>query len=692
MRLTLRTLLAYLDDVLEPSEAKEIGRKLQESPVATALVSRLREVMRRRRIGALELVGPGAGIDPNLVAQYLDNTLPADQVPDLEKVCLESDLQLAEVAACHQILTLALSDPVEISAASRERIYVLGPVEAADKLHAGSDGVHRANGVPPAPAAVRTAPGSAGQSFEETLPEYLRAKPWSGRFVAAAVVLLLGAVWIGAFLSDQGTREILSSVPKQLQKAAPVEPVEPAEPEVDETVAKIDAAKPEPPKPNAPPDAAKPSTVDIPPEAVAVKPEDMPADAWIVATIMSKPAAAAPPAPEPMPPEPAAPKHPPVTATYASAEGVLLQQNPGDPNWYVVPRKAALKPGARLACPEPFEAVLEFTRGAVRVMLLGDTQVELGKANDAAPLTLRLIQGRMLLTTAKTADDAWPLGFAIGNRAGVMEFGEGELLCGIELLMQEPVGFEQPVATTLESEGMYVVAGSVKWMADGSEARLANRGVYLSLLTDQPPLNFGSPISTVPDWIDPQRRKAESSLRRFAKAFEKEFEASRPVDSDLRALIRDPRPKISELAVRSLALTDNYAAVVQALAQAPQEDARKAAMTGVRKWLGVSANRGPLLKQALAMYYERDDHKNALYRLLWGISVDEAKQESPSYEILEWLRSDKLEIRELTFANLVRLTGRKYGYSPLATAGQREPAVKRWFEHVTKEQGILAPE
>src|SRR5579872_4534014 len=76
MRLTLRTLLAYLDDILEPSQAKEIGDKVNESSFASSLVSRIREVMRRRRLTAPTVSGPGVGIDPNTIAEYLDNTLP----------------------------------------------------------------------------------------------------------------------------------------------------------------------------------------------------------------------------------------------------------------------------------------------------------------------------------------------------------------------------------------------------------------------------------------------------------------------------------------------------------------------------------------------------------------------------------------------------------------------------------------
>mgnify|MGYP000352478711 CR=1 FL=1 len=113
MRLTLRTLLAYLDDVLDPQQTNEIGRKLKESPIAQELASRIREVVRRRRLASPEVSGSKMGVDPNLVSDYLDNTLPFDQVAGAERIFLDSDLFLAEVAACHQILTLTMGEAIE---------------------------------------------------------------------------------------------------------------------------------------------------------------------------------------------------------------------------------------------------------------------------------------------------------------------------------------------------------------------------------------------------------------------------------------------------------------------------------------------------------------------------------------------------------------------------------------------------
>ena len=133
MRLTLRTLLAYLDDTLEAHQAREIGQKVAESPPARELIDRIRQVVRRRRLSAPPVAGGDPDFDANVVAQYLDSSLSDEEITRIEEKCLTDDQHLAEVASCHQILTLVLGEPAHVPPTARERMYdlVRDPSKAA---------------------------------------------------------------------------------------------------------------------------------------------------------------------------------------------------------------------------------------------------------------------------------------------------------------------------------------------------------------------------------------------------------------------------------------------------------------------------------------------------------------------------------------------------------------------------------
>jgi hypothetical protein len=180
----LRTLLAYLDDTLEPSEIKQIGQKVNESETAQKLIERIKQVTRRRRLTTPPLTGPGVKFDPNTVAEYLDNELAPEQVAELEKVCLESDVHLAEVAACHQILTLVLGEPPLIPPTAKERMY--GLVQGSESIRSRK-----------APAAATTDPLGGDTEGDEALlfGSPFRKGSWMRWGLPAAILLL--AVGLG---------------------------------------------------------------------------------------------------------------------------------------------------------------------------------------------------------------------------------------------------------------------------------------------------------------------------------------------------------------------------------------------------------------------------------------------------------------------------------------------------------------
>ncbi len=204
LRLTLRTLLAYLDDTLEPAQARLIGQKVAESESARELVERIKLVTRRRRLTTPPTSGPGGIIDPNTVAEYLDNEVTPEQAAEVEQICLSSDVHLAEVAACHQILTLILGEPINPPASANQRM--VGLVKGPEAI--------RARKLAAAKAKSSAEPYAESKDIDETLrlglPPLARTDGWrnplllvGGGFLAA--ILLVVAVFELLHLSEKDT-------------------------------------------------------------------------------------------------------------------------------------------------------------------------------------------------------------------------------------------------------------------------------------------------------------------------------------------------------------------------------------------------------------------------------------------------------------------------------------------------------
>jgi hypothetical protein len=209
MRLTLRTLLAYLDDTLEPAKAKEIGQKVAESDAARDLVERLKQVTRRRRIAAPSPSGGASKLDPNTIAEYLDNEVSPETAAEVEAICLANDVHLAEVAACHQILTLVLGEPTSVPPPSAKQRMV-GLVKGPEAIPSHKPA--------PAPKAKTPEGGAAARDVDDTL----RLGLPGGKSGLAGKLLLIGggvaaacliaiAIWNllnNSSIKDDGPKEI----------------------------------------------------------------------------------------------------------------------------------------------------------------------------------------------------------------------------------------------------------------------------------------------------------------------------------------------------------------------------------------------------------------------------------------------------------------------------------------------------
>lgn len=360
MRLTLRTLLAYLDDVLDPADKEELSQKIASSEFAEDLVHRTRDTVRRLRLSAPQVVGTGMGLDPNTVAEYLDNVMPPEQVGDFERICLESDVHLAEATACHHVLTMVLGSPADVDPVTRQRMYKI-PGELENRKQLRVEPAHTTAGfTAAAPAAapmpVTTIPSAVVERPQRAeVPDYLRAGAWwrsTNALIAFAALVLIGtgilfftglAGWFGqkpstppplAQNSAPPTSETPATPPTATEDTLPSPPpaTVPANEPTANTVAEskplvMPTSPPQPFTPGLPQPAATNVTAQAPPTATTPERYAV-ANTPPTATNTSPatPAAAAPPAESS-----AAPVAPPADAAVSPAPQATAGPDPVRP-------------------------------------------------------------------------------------------------------------------------------------------------------------------------------------------------------------------------------------------------------------------------------------------------------------------------------------------------------------------------
>jgi cytoskeletal protein RodZ len=332
MRLTLRTLLAYLDGILPADARADLAKQVDGNATAEGLIKRIHRAVARPEIPAPKLDGRGLADDANSVAEFLDNSLPADRLAAFEKICLESDLHLAEVAACHQLLAEIARDDAAakpLDAASHERLLQLfhhrAAVEAAaaerdearENAVAVRAAVEQARHTPQIDAVVTAGRGVASPARRPWFA-------WASAAVALLVLLLAGGVLTWKVVGDA----------RRVAARRPEPPAAVAEPAVANQPA--DDAAEEPAAQDATPEAV----ADAPPPAMPAA-EQAPPPATATVATDEPPASAAgaresdddPFAPAATQPQTAtAPPAPPMTAeVIAPADALPPAQQPRVP-------------------------------------------------------------------------------------------------------------------------------------------------------------------------------------------------------------------------------------------------------------------------------------------------------------------------------------------------------------------------
>jgi hypothetical protein len=685
MRLTLRTLLAYLDDTLPPSEAKAMGTKLAESEQAQEIVERIKNVIRRRRL----TVPPAASrMDPNTIAEYLDNEITPEAAEELERICLAADIHLAEVSACHQILSLVLGEPTSAPDEAVKRMYALGKGQITAKPHKRA--------IPS--TAITEKPHHVDREADETLRMGLPSvfgKDNANRaliFAGAALASLLLVVAIMQLMKKPEGSGNGSNIDQVADADAPKKRDPNAPPEligVKPDVVPVDDKKVEPPpvvdvKP--PEKDVQPAIDDLPPPVFSATPDKRIEE--MIASASSKP---------------------PSTKVVPSGKllepdkdqvAVVVQQIPKTTEWKRLPVKQDLLTARPLVSLPGSKAPLVTPKG-VRLTLWGnipehispplvqESMVELHD-HDALHLDMTLLRGRILVSNL--ADDPIVVRIRFENPS---EPGGPETYWFLTLSGKNAEAMIDRWSSIPRGEPFFQSKDDPERKGPAAQmACLALAGtVFLKTPTEtatlQPAPNTSLALwsSTMkklvtmpvppPPWLEgkvatpPEVNKTRNEL---ANAF-----TGKAVDVGLAEFLKSNDRLARRTAVRCLGAMDDLAGLLDMINQ-ENIDQRVTAVETLIQWVALSRDNDYKLAE-LARQRLKANEADVFMTLLHGFS-EQAVGRPETYELLiGYLKHNQIAIRELAAWNLYHMVPAAQGiaYDAMDPA-KREKAYRQWLQ------------
>ncbi|MFM8413821.1 MAG: hypothetical protein ACKOCX_03765, partial [Planctomycetota bacterium] len=653
-----------------------------------------------------------------------------------ERVCIESDLHLAEAADCHGLLAELARDPASIPPLDRGLRKRLLARLAEDVAKLPREEAH----APLAPAAKgaadkgrRATAASRGGREAAATDRRPRKKASLAAWLSAAVALLLllslaGLLGWSLFAGGKSAREVAvakpapDAPPAAAREPAPdappaaAPPVEPAPPALAAAVPPAAPAVAEPASAAISPPAAPPAVADALPAAAAdgppggAEPGDAPpppaAPAAAIAAVPLPQMEAADDEPSPDDPLPDEPAAPPAAAAPAPPPGIVAEGGAilhlvraGDAaHWQ------ALAAGSPLAAVEEFvvpaQAYPRLIRGDVSIRLQPGTQATLTTDGDGTP-RLEIVFGKAIAWTE--AAEA-TLGITAGGLAGVVTLGTRQPV-GVDVELTRSPGDDPAVVPPGRRASLHTVGG-IGWRQteiDGGPLGQPLAGIALEQpLPPRGGLSWNSadpgtaaldPAAAVPDWMN-QAAPASRLDRAAAASLAAAVAADRPAEESLRMLATDRRIENRMAAASTLALLGDYGPLVDLLCdERPGEklsdsqwEAFQAATVPVA--LARGANAAARLRQAFAARGPAG-RGDDIFTLARGLSADERAANAQA--LVEMLADPALVVRRYAFLELAALApddpAGRLDYRPDRSAALNERGVEWWRRKVAAGAG-----
>jgi len=648
-------MLAYLDDVLDPADAQELGARISESEFASELVHRVRNSARKMRLSAPDLEEQGVGAELNSVADYLDNVLPEEQLSDFEQVCLESDVHLAEVTCCHQILTLVLGEPAVVPDDVRQRIY------RVDSEHREWRQPSRQESSADSDSAVVPPPVVAGQDTNQgDVPDFMKPtssiRLWHfGVIGVVAVTLLLAfpAIRSQLGLFGEADQEV---VQQDKQAGADSDAASSAE-TADAVLSTPGGATASPATETADPvvdplEKAEPATVNPATDSSSVPAES---------TTLTAPT-------QPL-------------GKLVSPDQLLLRWRPEQEVFEPVAVDVPLNAGERLLVPPGFRAQIALTSG-LQMTVAGHALWQWVATPGTEP-RLELLHGRFVFS--REGESVESLAINCAGRHSWLALPQQDSQVAVDLGRYLPAGKDPRVAVGESVLQVYQLAGGC-WAEDQNDLTTEKpSGVVCSRALGQQALEQ-MVVDKSPGWIAP--RKQATSFDEIAMvALVEAITSDESLILQLQTLHASHRlHEVRALVARSLATLGEYDALLESFHDKKYRANWEKHFDLVRDLVALHPDTADGVQMAFDR--QRAAAGQHLFRLIWGYDADQLEA-GGARQLVQWLSDEAVDTRVLAFLNLKRITGKTQLFFPEKPISQQATAIRGWTRLL--EEGSIVP-
>lgn len=720
MRLTLRTLLTYLDDTLpDGKEVKKLGERIAESDQARDIIQKIHKATRSRSLEVPSLGDADGMSDPNLVANYIDNALPAEKVEAFERHCLESQPHLAEAAACHQILSLMTTESAHIPPTAYQRMYGLVKGRASSRSHQPPE-PPAVPGLDDDPAPVRT----GGDPLLLGLPPLAAQGQWLRFVPVAGVLLVVALLGLAVKFAFPGTPE--DDDPILLAKGTPAET----------DVPPVTVPKKQPPAPVTPKEAGpkKPKAAD---PGVPAAPKKKKAPDPVMPKKAETPKKVD--RPQAKGPKPAV-----VVGRAGGDNAVLFTRDGGAGPWQLLPAGGEVRAGRPLVSLPGYVSDITPAGGNVSARLFGtmpyllpdafralrvalwDSRAVLREPEAGVDLDIEARAGRLTLKNTKALDSA-TVRLRFGDQAWtvVLRSPRDEVAVDVASGYFPGDGYlpDKPAPELVSQVTVSVVKGKAALTAGAQTFRQMTEGqaaIWLSLNG-----RFDEP-QDLSKLFDKKRDFAEEYLTGRPAGEPSEIaRETRVALARLRPVLLDADDPAAALAERARTgrvtqfsrktdkvtregLTDRAVAVfalqalgaaeplIDAMTDKDRPDVRQNALTALRAWYSRSAEHGPELLKVLTdkKRYTRQEAGEFLV-LFNGFEPQDAFEPGLYSLLIQLMTHERLPVREMAFGHLARFGSQAFPekkadpalrYNPADPKVERLRAVAAWRDLIPEGQ------